>query len=317
MGAKRKHLAPVNGWVNFFKPVGMTSTQAVGKIRHHMKARKAGHAGTLDPLASGILPIALGEATKTILYIQDSFKTYQFTVQWGQATTTDDQEGAVCNQSDAKPAQSDVEALLENYTGEIEQTPPQFSAVKIDGQRAYDLARGGQQVDIKSRIVFIEELKVLNHDEELNQTSFECYCGKGTYIRSLARDMGEDLSCFGHIVALKRTQVGPFTENNAISLDIIEKIGDNTATGDVLLPLESALDDIPALSLRQDEAAQLRQGQVLSFIAKPDVTRLEDIGLTPGQSDEENTVLAVLNGEPIGLVSIKNVRVKPAKIFNL
>ena len=317
MGAKRKHLAPVNGWVNFFKPVGMTSTQAVGKIRHHLKARKAGHAGTLDPLASGILPIALGEATKTILYIQDSFKTYEFTVQWGQSTTTDDQEGEICNQSDKKPKQSDIENLLDNYTGEIEQTPPQFSAIKINGQRAYDLARDGQQVDIKSRFVFIEELNLLHHDEDLNQTRFECYCGKGTYIRSLARDIGEDLECFGHIIALKRTSVGPFNENNAISLDIIEKIGDNTPTGDVLLPLESALDDIPALSLKQDEAAQLMQGRALSFIARPDVARLEDIGLPLGQSDEETTVLTLLNGIPVGLVSIKNVSIKPAKMFNL
>lgn len=317
MAAKRKHLKPVNGWVNFDKPKGMTSTQAVGKIRFLFKARKAGHAGTLDPLASGILPIALGEATKTIPFMQDGQKSYKFTVQWGTSTTTDDEEGDVLQQSENTPSQKDIEAVLQNYIGDIEQVPPQFSAIKIDGERAYDLARDGEKVELKGRVVHIEALGLLKHDKKARQSEFECVCGKGTYIRSLARDMGENLGCFGHIISLERTAVGPFTKESAISLDILEKIGDNTATGDVLLPLESALDDIPALSVKQEEAAQLKQGQVVSFIARPDIERLEKSGITIGQTDEEQIVLTLLNRSPVGLVTVEGAKLKPKKMFNL
>ncbi|MGB1076772.1 MAG: tRNA pseudouridine(55) synthase TruB, partial [Bdellovibrionales bacterium] len=206
MGRRKKGLK-INGWINLNKPLELGSTSAVNTVRRSLNAQKAGHAGTLDPLATGVLPIALGEATKTIPYIQDTLKTYEFTIQWGAATNTDDLEGDVIAQSDITPSQDDIEALLPNYTGDIEQTPPQFSAIKINGERAYDIARDGEDVDIPSRPVYIESLEVLSHDQSSRQTTLRMVCGKGTYVRSLARDLGEYLGCFGHICVLTRTKV--------------------------------------------------------------------------------------------------------------
>jgi len=314
----RKHKGnKVDGWVNLDKPLGLTSTQALGKVRRYLNAGKAGHAGTLDPLATGILPIALGEATKTIPFVQDSMKSYQFTVKWGAATNTDDSEGKITDTSDKRPAEDEVTALLPNYTGEIDQTPPQFSAIKIDGQRAYDLARKGEEVAIKTRNVYIESFTLDEHTGE--QSIFTVHCGKGTYVRALARDMGAVLGCYGHIIALRRLSVGPFHEKDAISLDILEEMHDSAASNEAildpsywegaLLPLESALDDIPALPLSKDEAAKLKNGQVVSLISKGDFHRVEGMN---GQ-----IALALLDDQPIGLVDIAGPSVKPARIFNL
>ncbi len=198
--ARKKKGTPLHGWVNLDKPLGMTSTQAIGRIRRFTDAQKLGHAGTLDPLATGILPIALGEATKTIPFVQDSDKVYQFTVAWGTATTTDDREGHVINRSDKRPTRAQIEALLPRFMGEIEQIPPQFSAIKIDGQRAYNLARAGEQVDIKPRTVEVYGLTLLAMNDDSAQ--FELACSKGTYVRSIARDMGAILGCFGHVSVL-------------------------------------------------------------------------------------------------------------------
>ena len=186
--ARRKKGIPIHGWINVNKPVGVTSTQVVGKVRRALNAQKVGHGGTLDPLASGVLPIALGEATKTVNFIQDAMKTYHFTVTWGEQRSTDDAEGDVLDSSDKRPSQEDIESILSSFIGDIEQTPPQFSAVKVDGERAYDIARDGDHADIKSRQVYIESLGILNHEGD--KTEFQCFCGKGTYVRSLARDMG-------------------------------------------------------------------------------------------------------------------------------
>lgn len=316
MGRKRHKGNPVNGWVNLDKPAGITSTQALGKVRRYLSAGKAGHAGTLDPLATGILPIALGEATKTIPYVQDAIKSYQFTVQWGAQSNTDDSEGEIIATSDERPSTEEITALLPNYTGEITQTPPQFSAIKIDGQRAYDLARKGEDVQIKSRTVYIENIALDEHTGD--ESIFTVICGKGTYVRALARDFGADLGCYGHITALRRLSVGAFEECDAISLDKLEQMYDSAPTIDganaldvaeVLLPLDIALDDILAIHLSNNEVATLRCGQVLSFISKGDFHRVE------GMNGE--IALALNDDTPVGIVKVEGPNVKTVRLFNL
>jgi len=221
MSRKKKKGRPISGWLVLDKPLGMGSTDAVSKIKWLFKAEKAGHAGTLDPAASGILPIALGEATKTVPYVVDGEKVYRFTVKWGAETATDDAEGAVTEESERRPGRAEIEAILPNYVGTILQKPPAYSAIKIDGARAYDLAREGEAVDIPAREVEIDSLTVVSHEDD--RTAFEVECGKGTYVRSLARDMGRELGCFGHVVELRRTVVDPFDEEDAVTLQELEK----------------------------------------------------------------------------------------------
>lgn len=305
---RRKKGDPVNGWINLDKPEGITSTQAVGIVRRLLNAQKAGHAGTLDPLASGILPIALGEATKTIPYCQDEMKVYSFTVKWGEQRSTDDREGEPVETSDKRPREDDIRALLPRYTGEIMQTPPQFSAIKVDGERAYDRAREGLETEIKARTVYIEKFDLTDH--RTDETDFRALCGKGTYIRALARDMGRDLGCFGYIKTLRRESVGPFTVNSAISLAKFKEMDHSAA----LLPVETALDDIPALAVTGQEATKLRNGQMLSFISRPDVERLSQAGI---DIEETGIALAISNGKPLALIDVQGVRIKPQRIFNV
>lgn len=307
MGRRRKG-NKVDGWINFNKPVGMTSTQAVGKVRWLLNAQKAGHAGTLDPLASGILPIALGEATKTIAYAQDAMKIYSFSITWGEQRDTDDSEGEIIATSDIIPTPEDIQAALPAYIGEIQQVPPKYSAIKVDGERAYDLARDGEEFQLHAREVYIENLELLN--TEANTADFRMLCGKGTYVRALARDLAQDLGTVGYISALRRDQVGAFTLDNAISLDKLEEMGDSAARIEAVLPLESSLDDIPALPLREDEAAKLRNGQRLSFISRPDFERLNHVGDAP-------EALAVCNDNPVALVEIDGAEVRSLRVFNL
>jgi tRNA pseudouridine55 synthase len=311
MARKRKG-DKIDGWINLDKPLGLTSTQAMAKVRWLMKAQKAGHAGTLDPLASGILPIALGEATKTISYIQDGLKTYSFTVQWGEQRDTDDSEGKAIGTSDVRPTKEQIESILPKFTGEIRQTPPKFSAIKIDGARAYDLAREGEEVELKERDVYIESLTLL--EARRDNADFRMVCGKGTYVRSLGRDMGRELGTLGYISALKREKVGPFTLESAISLDKLAGLDDIARLNEaVLLPLETALDDIPALAVREDEAARLRNGQVLAFISRPDFERLARAGLdgTP------QAALVTCNSKPVALVETEGPEVRPVRILNI
>ena len=311
MARKRKG-DKIDGWINLDKPLGLTSTQAMAKVRWLMKAQKAGHAGTLDPLATGILPIALGEATKTISYIQDGFKTYSFTVQWGEQRDTDDGEGKIIATSDVRPSKEQIESILKNYTGTIMQTPPKFSAIKIDGARAYDLARDGEEVELKEREVYIESLSLLTATPDT--ADFRMVCGKGTYVRSLARDMGRELGCLGYITALKREKVGPFTLESSISLDKLAGLDDIARLNEaVLFPLETALDDIPALAVREDEAARLRNGQVLAFISRPDFERLGRAGLD-GTLQE---ALVTCNNKPVALVETEGPEVRPVRILNI
>ena len=303
----KKRGQPVHGWVAFDKPLGMTSTHAVGKIRRIFDAEKAGHGGTLDPLATGLLPIALGEATKTVQWAMDGRKIYRFEVTWGAERTTDDMEGAITAQSEVRPTQSGIESILSQFTGVIQQAPPAFSAIKIDGERAYDLARAGEAVEMVERPVVIEKL-VLVDCRDADHAIFEVTCGKGTYVRSLARDMGRKLACLGHVSSLRRIAVGPFTEAHMISLESLEEMGHkplgNNAENGVLCPLETVLDGIPALALKDAEAQRLRQGQSILLRGAN----------APIACD---AVLVTWGSKPLGICSIEQGSLKPKRLFNL
>jgi tRNA pseudouridine55 synthase len=259
---RRKHGRPVHGWLILDKSSGMTSTRAVGDVRHAFQARKAGHAGTLDPLATGVLPIALGEATKTVSYAVEGEKNYRFTVRWGAETDTDDAEGRTVLTSDARPEAGAIAALLPRFTGEVLQTPPAFSAIKIGGERACDLARAGEAVELQARPVRIDVLKVLQAPSA-DTAVFEVQCGKGAYVRALARDMGRALGCFGHVTALRRTRVASFCEARAVTMDALRTAADEgeAALHALLLPVEAALSDLAGLEFAQRDAARLLQGQ--------------------------------------------------------
>jgi tRNA pseudouridine55 synthase len=303
----RKRGEPVHGWVALDKPLGMTSTQAVGKLRWLFNAQKAGHGGTLDPLATGLLPIALGEATKTVAWAMDGTKTYRVTVKWGEERSTDDLEGEITETSAKRPTFLEIESILYGFTGEIMQRPPAFSAIKVEGERAYDLARAGETVDLAERPVTIEELKLVDVPDG-DHARFEVTCGKGTYIRSLARDMGRALGTFGHVTALRRIRVGAFTEGSMIPLEKLEELrhkapGDNAMKG-ALCPIETVLDGIPALAVDERQAQRLKQGQsVLLRGANAPIAA--------------DAVLVTYGEIPLGICSIEQGSLKPKRLFNL
>lgn len=245
----------VSGWLVLDKPYDMTSTQAVGKVRWLFGAKKAGHAGTLDPLATGILPIALGEATKTVPVIQDGNKVYRFTLKWGEETTTDDAEGIVSNRSSVRPVGDEIRAALPTFTGEIMQTPPAFSAIKVDGERAYDLARAGETVELAPRPVYIAALQLIEEKEET--ATLEMTCEKGTYVRALARDLARHLGTFAHVISLRRTAVGPFSEAVSIDLSTLEATEDRDS---LLLPIASGLVGLPEIRLSSEQVNAIRHG---------------------------------------------------------
>ena len=249
----------MNGWINLDKPVGVTSTQAVGRLKFLFNARKAGHAGTLDPLASGVLPVAFGEATKTVPIVQDGAKAYRFRVRWGEESATDDAEGEIVARSEKRPAAAEIEALLPRFVGLVQQTPPTFSAIKIDGARAYDLARVGESFEIASRPITVYRLALMSADA--NSAVLEAECGKGAYVRAIARDLGRALGCYGHVIELRRTRVGPFDAASAIPLDRLPD--DNELMARALLPLQAGLAELPLLPIDRNGAATLRRGQSL------------------------------------------------------
>lgn len=261
MARKRKGL-PVNGWVAVDKPVGIGSTQVVAAVRWLFQAAKAGHGGTLDPLASGVLPVALGEATKTVSYAMDGAKTYRWQVRWGEARSTDDLEGAITATSPVRPETAAIEAALAGFTGDILQVPPAYSAIKIDGERAYDLARSGEAVALAARSVRIDAFRLVGQPDA-DHADFETVCGKGTYIRALSRDLAARLGTLGHVTVLRRTRCGPFGEEGAISLDNLRALGQGPALRTFLLPIETVLDDIPALALDEAEVRRFRTGQAI------------------------------------------------------
>ena len=298
----------MHGWVVLDKPVGMTSTHAVAVIKHLFTAKRAGHAGTLDPLASGCLPIALGEATKTVPFVVDSRKTYRFTVRWGEERDTDDAEGRVVETSERRPDAAAIQALLPRFIGTIEQVPPRFSAVKIDGERAYDLAREGEVVEIAPRAVTIYRLELLEMPDA-DHSVMAAECGKGTYVRALARDFGRSLGALGHVCALRRSRVGPFAERDMISLERLESLCHRAAAGegnlaDLLLPVETALDDIPALAVSPADAARLHRGQAV-------LLRGRDASIIRG------TVQVASGGQLVAIAEIDRGEIVPKRVFNL
>jgi tRNA pseudouridine55 synthase len=304
----RRDKRDVHGWVVLDKPIGMTSTHAVAIVKRLFSAKRAGHAGTLDPLASGGLPIALGEATKTVPFVMDGRKRYRFTVAWGEERDTDDTEGRVTQTSDIRPSQEAIRALLPQFTGLIGQTPPQYSAIKIAGERAYDLARDGEIVPLQPRPVEIHQLMAVDQPDS-SHSVFEAECGKGTYVRALARDIGRILGCYGHICALRRTLVGPFGEADMIPLEQLEALCDRAASGegslaDALLPVETALDDIPALAVTRADAARLHRGQAVLLRGRD----------APNSS---GTVYVTVAGRLLALAEIGNGELIPKRVFNL
>jgi len=303
----KKRGEPVHGWVALDKPLGMTSTQAVGKVRWLFNAQKAGHGGTLDPLATGLLPIALGEATKTVNWAMDGTKTYRVTVKWGEERSTDDLEGPITATSERRPTNKETESILNRFIGEIMQAPPAFSAIKVAGARAYDLARAGEAVDLAPRPVAIEDLRLIDCPDA-DHARFEVTCGKGTYIRALARDMGRTLGCFGHVTELRRIRVGAFIEAHMIPLDKLEELRHNApgeiAKKGVLLPIETVLDGIPALAVDVRQAQRLKQGQAVL---------LRGVN-APIASD---AVLVTWGSIPLGICSIEQGSLKPKRLFNL
>ncbi|MBB3976480.1 tRNA pseudouridine55 synthase [Rhizobium azooxidifex] len=299
---------PVSGWLILDKPFDFGSTEAVSKIKWLFKAQKAGHAGTLDPLASGMLPIALGDATKTVPYVMDGRKIYEFTITWGEERSTDDLEGEVTRSSDKRPDEDEIKALLPGYTGVIQQVPPQFSAIKIDGERAYDIARDGETVEIPSREVQIHRLTLLGCPDA-NAARFEVECGKGTYVRALARDFGRELGCFGHISELRRTYVAPFDEDTMVPLSdltALEEIADEAerlaALDAFLIDTGEALSNLPQIVVSDDQAHRLRMGN-------PIILRGRD---APVSADE---AYATARGKLVAIGEVGGGEFRPKRVF--
>jgi len=297
----------VNGWVVLDKAVGTTSTQAVAMVKRALNAKKAGHAGTLDPLASGLLPIALGEATKTVPFVMDGRKAYLFTVTWGVETDTDDAEGKAVGTSDLRPAPAAIEAILPDFVGEVMQVPPRFSAIKIAGERAYDLARDGEIVELVARPVEIDRLTLVAHHGDTSV--FEAECGRGTYVRALARDFGRRLGCLGHVSSLRRTRVGPFTEEDTVEAEDLEafraavEAGEGPVLEDLVLPVQTALGEIEQVPVSRDAAARLMRGQSV-------ILRGRDAPI-------EGTAYATCAGVLVSTGTIERGEFVPHRVFNL
>ena len=308
MGRKRRGKA-IHGWIIIDKPGGLSSNAVVGRVRRLTGAAKVGHTGTLDPMATGVLPMALGEATKIVSYLMDGAKAYRFTVRWGEQRDTDDAEGEVVATSDARPAKEQILAVLGNFIGDIEQVPPVFSAIKIEGKRAYALARADQAPEMKPRTIHIEDLKLLSV-VDADHAEFEAVSGKGAYMRSLARDLGTALGTVGHIVQLRRIAVGPFDEKQAISLDKLESLRHSAPLSEHLLPVETVLDDIPALALTETEARKLNQGQAIPVLPVASRSPLKNIG-------QGDVVRVMAEGRLVALAKINGGEIRPFRVMNL
>lgn len=314
MARQRKRKGdPVHGWLVLDKPVDLTSTQAVGIVKRLLNAQKAGHGGTLDPLASGILPIALGEATKTSQWAMDAEKEYVFTIEWGTSTDSQDKEGEVIASSDARPTLQQVEAALAAYRGEIAQVPPRFSAIKVNGERAYDLARDGEDFELESRPVMIHEARVTDMPDG-DHTTLHVTTGKGFYVRALARDLAFDLGCEGHISDLRRTRVGQFTVDRAITPGAFEDLGEAPADRmDALLPLETALDNLPPVDLAPGDGALLKQGRTVKLM--PHVI---EAWRSDARSTREDRMAVAMDGEQaLALGEVRAGQFKPTRVFQV
>jgi len=316
MGRRKKGL-DVHGWVVLDKPEDFTSTDAVSVVRRLFNANKAGHAGTLDPLASGILPIALGEATKTVPWLMEAEKSYSFTIRWGISTDSQDREGKVIAESDVRPTPEAVAEALKGFLGEIEQVPPQFSAVKIDGERAYDLARDGQIVELKARQVVLHETALVE-TPDADHSVITVRSGKGFYIRALVRDLAQKLGAEGHVSRLRRTAVGGFTESIAVGLDELKELVHKAAAFEALRPVETALADIPAVAVNGEDAFKLRQGRPIVLL--PHV--IEDLKArfrprTIAGVDASRAAFAVFGGSAVALGDVRAGKFSPTRVFHL
>lgn len=300
--ARRKKGRDISGWVVIDKPAGITSTAVVNKVRWAFNANKAGHAGTLDPEATGVLAVALGEATKTVPYITDAMKAYEFTVRLGQATNTDDAEGEVIASSDARPSDEEIKQALTGFLGEIMQVPPKFSAVKIDGQRAYKLARDGEDVELASRPLWVEELLLVDRPDA-DHVTLEMTCGKGGYVRSIARDLGQALGCHGHVVRLRRLWSGPFDVEEGVRMSQIEELARTPELDDLLQPLSVGLADLPEVTCTDQGAVRLRNGN-------PGMVIAHDV-------DYGEECWATYEGEPVAIGRFKAGELHPVRVFRL
>jgi tRNA pseudouridine55 synthase len=300
MSKPRSNRIVVDGWVILDKPVGMTSTHAVSRLKRIYNAKKAGHAGTLDPLASGILPVAFGEATKTVPFVQDGQKAYRFTVQWGVETDSDDADGKPTEHSDMRPGVDQIAQLLPNFIGTILQRPPAFSAIKIAGERAYDLARDGEIVEIEPRPVTIHSLELVATTDD--SATLEAQCGKGTYVRAIARDLGRMLGCYGHVTALRRTRVGPFTEADLVTLADLEESPE--AAAENMLSVETGLSELPCVVIDRNAAARLRRGQSILLRGRD----------APAEGE---TIYAACEGLPVAFGPVTAGELVPSRVFNL
>ncbi|MEH6495355.1 MAG: tRNA pseudouridine(55) synthase TruB [Pseudomonas marincola] len=297
--ARRRRGIPIHGWLNIDKPAGLSSAAVVGAVKRITNAQKAGHAGTLDPFATGVLPIALGEATKTVPYIVDDIKEYGFTARWGEARNTDDIDGEITETSAVRPTEQDLTQVLPKFTGLITQIPPIFSAIKIDGKRAYKLARDGAEITMPSREVTIHSMS-LEETQDTDHSRFHVCCSKGSYIRALARDIALEVGTFAHLSQLRRTKVGPFLAENAISLDKLEKLWQCPAEFEDLLPLTTALDDIPAVAISETQADRVRHGN--------------DVAV-PNTADG---IVCAMNGDiPLSISKVENGILYPVRVFNI
>ena len=288
---------PVHGWLNLDKPVGISSARAVARVKALLNAQKAGHGGTLDPLASGILPIALGEATKTVSWAMAGTKVYEFTVNFGESRDTDDGEGAVTGTSAVRPDAAAIEAVLGEFTGDVCQVPPAFSALKVSGRRAYELARAGEIPVLAPRNVRIDRLRLLGGGGA--EARLEVTCGKGTYVRSLVRDLAIRLGTLGYVHRLRRIRCGPFSQETAISLDKLNELSHSARHAEALLPVEVALDDIPALALTQEDALRLQCGQQVEAPATV-----------------EGMVYVTADGQLIALADATHGQLRPVRVFS-
>ncbi len=309
--ARKRRGRPIHGWIVIDKPQGMTSARVVARVRAITGAAKAGHAGTLDPLATGVLPIALGEATKTVAWVMDGAKAYRFTVRWGEARDSDDSEGVVTATSEARPGAAEIEAALPRFVGAIEQTPPTYSAIKVDGRRSYALARADEAVELEPRPVRIDAFELIGVTDP-DHAEFEVRCGKGVYIRSLARDLGRVLGTFGHVSGIRRLAAGPFAEDDAISLDHLDTLGHSAPPSSYLLPVETALDDIPALALTETQAEHLRHGRPVRVRGPGGLRFVDTDGL-----EENLTVCAMAGDKLVALARLDGDELRPVRVLNL
>jgi len=305
MARHRRKGRPIHGWLCLDKPEGLTSTDVVNRVRRITGAAKVGHGGTLDPLATGVLPIALGEATKTVGYVVDGAKFYRFTARFGEARSTDDREGELLATSDLRPDDAAIEAALPAFVGAILQVPPRFAAVKVAGERAYALARRGEAVELEARPVEVFELRVVERPDA-DHAVFELLCGRGTYVRALVRDLGERLGCFGHVEALRRLRVGPFHAEEAIGLATLEQLVADDALPQALMPVAKALEEMPALALTEPQAERLRAGQAIRVAPQ----------LVVGEPGDEGTVRAMTAGRVVALARLQGSDLCPVRVFN-